>query len=138
MNLKIKALLFSLLVFTTAAFAQSNCRDLRGCERKLCELNIKLEYAKKYGRTGQIQGIERAIANTERNCNEKNGHYRTDLEKKVLDKEYKVKERTLELERAIREKQRPEKIEKRKRKVAEAKQELVEAKRRLVEAKKAK
>lgn len=138
MNLKIKTLLLSLFVFTTAAFAQSNCRDLRGCDRKLCELNIKLEYAKKYGRTGQIQRIERAIANTERNCNANNGHYTADLEKKVLDKEYKVKERTMELEKAIREQQRPEKIEKRRRKVAEAKQELAEAKRRLAEVKKAK
>lgn len=39
-----------------------------GCERKKANLQRQLEYAKQYGNTYRIRGLERAIADVERNC----------------------------------------------------------------------
>ncbi len=129
MNVQLRTFLLLFFAVTTTAFAQqSNCRDLRGCERKLCELQNKLDYAKQYGRTDQIRGLENAIQRVQKKCNSGSGAYAYDVDKKILEKEQKVQEKTVELNEAIRENQKPEKIEKRKRKLEEAKAELEAAK----------
>lgn len=142
------------LTFSVVGFAQNECSNLRGCERKLCELNRKLGYAKQYGRYGQIRGLENAIYHTKRNCNSgynynnnyntdyssnydnnygsnyyKNDHYYgNDIDKKIRDKEKKVRERQEELDETIMKNERREKIEKRKRKLEEAIFELEQVK----------
>ncbi|WP_430613440.1 DUF1090 family protein [Flavobacterium sp. JP2137] len=132
MTLRVRTTLILFFAFAVAGFAQNNCRDLKGCERKLCELQVKLEYAKKNGRTGQIRGLENAIYNLQQKCNsgtyKGHGAYAADLDKKIRDKEEKVKERTEELNEAVRENQKKEKIDKRRRKLEAAKAELEAAK----------
>lgn len=125
MTLKTKFLSAVFIAFSFVGFAQSNCKDLRGCERKLCELNTKLEYAKKYNNQNQIKGVEDAIAQTKKNCTTKT--VSSDLDKKVKEKQQKVKEKTDDLNEAIKENKSKEKIDKKKKKLDEAKAELNKA-----------
>lgn len=123
----IKAKILSIVFFAVSfiGFAQSNCKDLKGCERKLCELNIKLTAAKKAGNQNQIKGVEDAISQTKKNCTTKT--VSNDLDKKVKEKQQKVKERTDDLNKAIKDQESTEKINKKKKKLAEAKSDLNKA-----------
>lgn len=125
MTLKTKIL--SALFFTISfiGFAQNNCVNLKGCERKLCELNIKLTAAKKAGNQNQIKGIEDAIDQTKKNCTTKTVN--KDLDKKVKEKQQKVKEKTDDLNEAIKDNDSQEKIDKKRKKLNEAKAELNKA-----------
>ncbi|CAM3681963.1 DUF1090 domain-containing protein [Flavobacterium chungbukense] len=124
--MKLKIIL-SALLFTMSfiGFAQSNCTTLKGCERKLCELNTKLTAAKKAGNQNQIKGVEEAIAQTKKNCTTKTVN--TDLDKKVKEKQQKVNERTADLNKAIKDNESKEKIDKKKKKLNEAKADLNKA-----------
>lgn len=124
--MKLKIILSTLLfTFSFIGFAQSNCKDLKGCERKLCELNIKLAAAKKAGNQNQIKGVQDAISQTKKNCTTKTVN--NDLNKKVKEKQQKVNERTADLNEAIKEKESKEKIDKKRKKLNEAKAELNKA-----------
>ncbi|WP_089055358.1 DUF1090 family protein [Flavobacterium oncorhynchi] len=124
--MKLKIILSTLLfTFSFIGFAQSNCKDLKGCERKLCELNIKLAAAKKAGNQNQIKGVQDAISQTKKNCTTKTVN--NDLDKKVKEKQQKVNERTADLNEAIKDKESKEKIDKKRKKLDEAKAELNKA-----------
>ena len=124
--MKLKIILSTLLfTFSFIGFAQSNCKDLKGCERKLCELNIKLVAAKKAGNQNQIKGVQDAISQTKKNCTTKT--VSNDLDKKVKEKQQKVNEKTADLNEAIKDKESKEKIDKKRKKLNEAKAELNKA-----------
>jgi hypothetical protein len=125
MTLKTKILSIAFFTFSFIGFAQSNCATLKGCERKLCELNIKLIAAKKAGNQNQIKGVEEAIAKTQKNCTTKT--VSKDLNKKVKEKQQEVKERTDDLNKAIKDQESKEKIDKKRKKLAEAKADLNKA-----------
>jgi hypothetical protein len=125
MTLKTKILSAAFFIVSIIGFAQTNCKELKGCERKLCELNTKLEYAKKAGNQNQIKGVEEAIAQTKKNCTTKTVN--NDLDKKVKEKQKEVKERTDDLNKAIKDNDSKEKINKKKKKLNEAKAELNKA-----------
>lgn len=125
MTLKTKFLSALFLVISFVSFSQNNCKQLSGCERKLCELNTKLEYAKKRGNQNEIRGIENAISQTKKNCTTKTVN--KDLEKKVKEKQQKVIEKTADLNKAIKDNESKEKINKKKKKLEEAKAELNKA-----------
>ncbi|MCC9061866.1 DUF1090 family protein [Flavobacterium piscisymbiosum] len=125
MTLKTKILSIAFFTFSIIGFAQSNCTTLKGCERKLCELNTKLAAAKKAGNQNQIKGVEDAIAQTKKNCTTKTVN--KDLDKKVKEKQQKVNERTADLNEAIKNNESKEKIDKKKKKLSEAKADLNKA-----------
>lgn len=125
MTLKTKILSVAFFAISFIGFSQSNCTTLKGCERKLCELNTKLVAAKKTGNQNQIKGIEDAISKTQKNCTVKTVN--NDLDKKVKEKQQKVKEKTDDLNKAIKEQESKEKIEKKRKKLAEAKADLNKA-----------
>jgi hypothetical protein len=125
MNLKTKILSVVLFTISFIGFAQSNCKDLKGCKRKLCELNTKLVAAKKAGNQSQIKGVEDAISQTKKNCTTKTVN--NDLDKKVNEKQQKVNERTADLNKAIKDQESKEKIDKKRKKLNEAKAELNKA-----------
>jgi len=125
MTLKTKILSIGFFAISFIGFAQSNCTALKGCERKLCELNTKLAVAKKAGNQHQIKGIQDAIAQTKKNCS--TATVNKDLDKKVKEKQEEVKERTAELNKAIKEQDSKEKIDKKRKKLNEAKAELNQA-----------
>lgn len=125
MSVKTKILSIAFFAITSMGFAQTNCKELKGCERKLCELNTKLEYAKKAGNQNQIKGVEEAIAQTKKNCTTKT--VTNNLDKKVKEKQKEVKERTDEYNKAVKNQESKEKINKKKKKLDEAKAELNKA-----------
>lgn len=125
MTLKTKILSLAFFAISFIGFAQSNCTTLKGCERKLCELNTKLVAAKKAGNQNQIKGVEDAISKTKKNCTTKT--VTTDLDKKVKEKQQKVKEKTDDLNKAIKDQESTEKIAKKRKKLDEAKADLNKA-----------
>lgn len=125
MTLKTKILSIAFFAISFIGFSQSNCATLKGCERKLCELNTKLVAAKKAGNQNQIKGVEEAISKTKKNCTTKT--VTTDLDKKVKEKQQKVKERTDDLNKAIKDQESKEKIAKKRKKLDEAKADLNKA-----------
>ncbi|WP_264535144.1 DUF1090 domain-containing protein [Flavobacterium sp. N1736] len=125
MTIKTKILSIAFFAISFIGFAQSNCTTLKGCERKLCELNVKLTAAKKAGNQNQIKGVEDAIAKTKKNCTTKTVN--NDLDKKVKEKQQKVNERTADLNEAIKDKESKEKIDKKRKKLDEAKADLNKA-----------
>lgn len=125
MTFKTKILTVAFFAISITSFAQSNCKDLKGCERKLCELNIKLTAAKKAGNQNQIKGVEDAISETKKNCTTKSVN--NDLDKKVKEKQQKVKEKTDDLNKAIKNQESTEKIAKKRKKLDEAKADLNKA-----------
>lgn len=125
MTLKTKILSIAFFAISFIGFSQSNCATLKGCERKLCELNTKLVAAKKAGNQNQIKGVEEAISKTKKNCTTKT--VSSDLDKKVKEKQQKVKERTDDLNKAIKDQESKEKIAKKRKKLDEAKADLNKA-----------
>jgi hypothetical protein len=125
MSLKTKILTIAFFAIFSIGFSQTNCKELKGCERKLCELNTKLVAAKKAGNQNQIKGVEEAISQTKKNCTTKT--VSNDLEKKVKEKQKEVKERTDDLNKVIKNQEGKEKIDKKKKKLKEAKAELNKA-----------
>ena len=125
MTLKTKILSLAFFAISFIGFSQSNCATLKGCERKLCELNTKLVAAKKAGNQNQIKGVEDAISKTKKNCTTKT--VTTDLDKKVKEKQQKVKEKTDDLNKAIKDQESKEKIAKKRKKLDEAKADLNKA-----------
>lgn len=125
MTIKTKILSLAFFAISFVGFSQSNCATLKGCERKLCELNTKLVAAKKAGNQSQIKGVEDAISKTKRNCTTKTVN--NDLDKKVKEKQKKVNEKTADLNEAIKDKESKEKIDKKRKKLAEAKADLNKA-----------
>ena len=125
MTTKTKILSLAFLAISSIGFSQSNCATLKGCERKLCELNTKLVAAKKAGNQSQIKGVEDAISKTKKNCTTKT--VTTDLDKKVKEKQQKVKERTDDLNKAIKDQESKDKIAKKRKKLDEAKADLNKA-----------
>lgn len=125
MTIKTKILSLAFFAISFIGFAQSKCATLKGCERKLCELNVKLTAAKKAGNQSQIKGVEDAISQTKKNCTTKTVN--NDLDKKVKEKQQKVNERTTDLNKAIKDKESKEKIDKKRKKLDEAKADLNKA-----------
>ena len=125
MTTKTKILSLAFLAISSIGFSQSNCATLKGCERKLCELNTKLVAAKKAGNQSQIKGVEDAITKKKKNCTTKT--VTTDLDKKVKEKQQKVKERTDDLNKAIKDQESKDKIAKKRKKLDEAKADLNKA-----------
>lgn len=125
MTVKTKILSLAFFAISFVGFSQSNCATLKGCERKLCELNTKLVAAKKAGNQNQIKGVEDAISKTKKNCTTKTVN--NDLDKKVKEKQQEVKEKTADLNKAIKDNESKEKIDKKRKKLAEAKADLNKA-----------
>lgn len=125
MTFKTKIISLAFFAISFVGFSQSNCTALKGCERKLCELNTKLATAQKAGNQNQIKGIEEAIVQTKKNCSTKTVN--KDLDKKVKEKQQKVNERTADLNEAIKDKESKEKIDKKRKKLNEAKADLNKA-----------
>ena len=110
MNLKTRILTTVLFTFSFVGFAQSNCKELKGCERKLCELNTKLIAAKQAGNQNQVKGIEEAIVKTKKNCTTKTVN--NNLDKKVKEKQKEVLKRTADLNIAIKDQERKDRQKK--------------------------
>lgn len=50
------------------ALAASTCRQLTGCERKVCEIERQLTMAQKTGNAHKVNGLRKALHQVKRNC----------------------------------------------------------------------
>ena len=103
---------------------------VEGCRFKEQKLEQRLATARAYNNTGQIAGLEKALAEVRRNCTDSGLMAKGDA--KVQEKARKVKERERELEEA-RAKGNHGKIAKREQKLREARLELAKAQAELAE-----
>lgn len=101
--------------------APARARGPKGCQAKEAMLVWKLAEAKEHGRTGQIKGLERALANVRAWCTDGDIRARADLD--IWEKEREVEEREQDLAEA-RAGGKPEKITKREQKLEKARKEL--------------
>ena len=95
------------------------------CAAKKAEIETQLSYAKQYGNSYRIHGLERALAKNTQYCND--AELRQKHAKKVAEKQQKVTERENDLARA-KQQGDAKKIEKQQRKLQKAIAELNEVK----------
>lgn len=104
--------------------APPRAKGQKGCQAKESMLVWKLAEARENGRTGQVQGLERALANVRTWCTDGSLKAKADLD--LWEKEQEVAEREKDLQEA-RAGGKPEKIAKRERKLEKARRELEQA-----------
>ncbi|MGF1877297.1 DUF1090 domain-containing protein [Photobacterium frigidiphilum] len=125
-NKVITAVTLSLLLTLSAT---THAAQLTGCEAKKEEIKTQIKYAKEYGNTHRLAGLETALQKVNEYCTD--GSLRVEQKEKIAEKEGKVAEREQELNEA-KEKGNTDKIEKKERKLQEAIDELNEAKNELL------
>lgn len=113
------------LLFLVPAFSVlADSQPLNGCEAKRQNIEHQIEYARTYGDTFRIAGLNKALKELNANCSEQG--LRAERESNIRKKEIKVEERRRELAEAQAE-GRNEKIHKKQLKLEEAQDDLNEA-----------
>lgn len=64
-------------------FAASDCAQLKGCEKKFCEIEQQLAHAREHNNKKQVAGLAKSLENSKKNCT--NQSLREDLLKKIAD-----------------------------------------------------
>lgn len=64
-------------------FAAADCTQLKGCERKFCEIEQQLTYAREHNNKKQIAGLTRSLENSKKHCT--NQLLKDDLLKEIAD-----------------------------------------------------
>jgi vacuolar-type H+-ATPase subunit I/STV1 len=64
-------------------FAASDCTQLKGCEKKFCEIEQQLVYAREHNNKKQVAGLTKSLENSKQNCTNKS--LKDDLLKKIAD-----------------------------------------------------
>lgn len=88
---------FLFLLATAPAWASSGCEGVKGCDRKFCEIENKLNIAQKKGNKHQVAGLEKALQEAKRHCTDEG--LREDLIEDIQD----AKEDLAEYEADLRE-----------------------------------
>lgn len=59
-----------LAISPVMAGSSANCSTLKGCEQKLCELEMQQTLAKQSGDTSQVSSVQMALDNTRASCSD--------------------------------------------------------------------
>jgi len=51
--------------------ASSDCGNLKGCEKKFCEIERQLKIAQEKGNKGKVNGLTRSLENAKEHCTDK-------------------------------------------------------------------
>jgi len=121
--LKIQTIGLVLLAVNIEAKAQVNCANLKGCDKKICNLEKDIGIAKKMENNSRVEGLEISLEKVKKYCTDDN--LIKEVEDEIDDKHKDLKEHTKDYEEALKE-NRPEKIEKYKAKIAEDNQEILQ------------
>jgi hypothetical protein len=119
-----KTLLAGLLVLIPVFSALAAPQVATGCDAKRQNIEQQIDYARKYGNTYRVTGLEKALSEVNANCTDEG--LRAERESDVRKKELKVEERRQELAEAQTD-GRADKISKKQRKLEESQAELDEA-----------
>ena len=52
-------------------FASSDCVNLKGCEKKFCEIERQLKIAQEKGNKGKVNGLTKSLENAKEHCTDK-------------------------------------------------------------------
>ena len=52
-------------------FASSDCFNLKGCEKKFCEIERQLKIAQEKGNKGKVNGLTKSLENAKEHCTDK-------------------------------------------------------------------
>ena len=111
----------SILCATTFTYAET---ANNGCALKVQNIQKEIDYAKSYGNTHKVAGLETALANTKKYCTDTS--LRKDLSSDIAKKQRKVDERIKDLKEAQL-KGDADKIAKKQKKLTKAEEELKKA-----------
>ncbi|MGO1750152.1 MAG: DUF1090 domain-containing protein [Marinobacter sp.] len=59
---------FLFLLAPVSALASSDCGNLKGCERKFCEIETQLNTAQEKGNKHEVGGLQRALEGAREHC----------------------------------------------------------------------
>ncbi|AQS37874.1 Protein of unknown function (DUF1090) [Shewanella psychrophila] len=124
MKVDYKLGLFILVCVSSNAFASaSDCRDLKACERKFCEINYQLSIAKSNNNEFKVDGLTKALKYAKENCSIQG--LRDDLLDKIDDKMADIEGYRQDLNEAESDNE-TDKIEKYQRKIKEKEEDISE------------
>ena len=88
-----------LVLFATSvpAITSSDCKDLIGCKKKICEIEKQIEISQKKGNTQKTDGLKKALKNVKENCTDKG------LKDDLIEEIRVVKEEIVEYESDLKE-----------------------------------
>lgn len=107
------ALLISTSLFATA---QSNCDNLIGCKKKICNLEKDIAMAKKMENKDRLKGLELSLEKVTKYCTD--DKLAKELEEKIEDTKKDLQEDQEDYEKALKE-NRADKLEKYKSKISQ-------------------
>lgn len=79
-------------------FASSDCGNLKGCEKKFCEIERQLKIAQEKGNKGKVHGLTRSLENAKEHCTDKG--LKEDLVEEIEETNNKIVEYESDLKEA--------------------------------------
>lgn len=119
-----QVLMAGLLVIAPTCSALAASQAATGCEAKRLNIEQQIDYARTYGNSHRVSGLEKALSELNANCTDEG--LRAERESDVRKKERKVEKRRQELAEAQAD-GRQDKISKKQQRLEEAQDELNEA-----------
>ncbi|MFL7035883.1 DUF1090 domain-containing protein [Vibrio lentus] len=130
MNRHLKGSILLLSAFSFSSMASTECDALKGCEKKVCEIEYQIKKAEQYNNQYKVERLTTALKATKENCT--NEGLKDDRREKIESNEEDLAEYQANLEKAKQDdrsdkiKKYQRKIEKEQRKIDDLKQELSE------------
>jgi len=84
-------------VLSVPAFASSDCANLKGCEKKFCEIERQLNIAQEKGNKGKVNGLTKSLKNAKEHCSDK------DLKEDLLEEIEEANDEIIEYESDLKE-----------------------------------
>lgn len=79
-------------------FASSDCGNLKGCEKKFCEIERQLKIAQEKGNKGKVHGLTRSLENAKEHCTDKG--FKEDLVEEIEETNNNIVEYESDLKEA--------------------------------------
>ena len=107
---KKRMVLFLMMAFInfllTPVIASSECYNLKGCEKKFCEIEKQLTIAQEIGNKDKEKGLKKSLKNAKKYCNNE------DLKDSLLEKIEETNNDIIDYESDLKEAKQYEKTEK--------------------------
>ena len=109
------------LLLSSYSFASSECVNLKGSEKKKCEINKQITIAIRHGNDRKVDGLNRALEENTKNCTNKG--LRDELIEEIQESKEDIAEYETDLKEAITD-QKKDKVSKYQKKIYEEQAEL--------------
>lgn len=108
-NLTAPTIVFTGFLFlgtSISAIAASNCNSLKGCEKKLCEIEQQLNIATEANNTYRIAGLTKALTETKKHCTDQG------LKKELIEEIAEAKAEIIDYEVSLKQAEQDQKMDK--------------------------